>query len=157
MTLHQLQAVQILRCTLGEAWSFFSDPRNLSVVTPPSLNLRPITDLPAHMYPGLIIAYRVRPLIHIPVTWVTEITHVSDLHFFVDEQRVGPYRIWHHEHRFEELPVGVKMSDLVTYALPFDPWSRPIHRWIVAPQLKALFAYRHKAIEGLFGRSAEHS
>ena len=157
MRLFQLQTAQVLDCALKEAWEFFSSPGNLPLITPPWLNLRPVTELPKTMHEGLIIAYRVRPFLHIPMTWVTEITHVNELRFFVDEQRVGPYRLWHHEHRFEEVSGGVQMSDHITYALPLDPISRLIHKWIIAPQLRNLFEYRRTAVERLFGRSADDS
>jgi ligand-binding SRPBCC domain-containing protein len=154
MRLFQLQTTQVIDCNVHEAWTFFSNPRNLSAITPPGLNLRPVSELPTDMHEGLIIVYRVRPVLHIPIKWVTEITHVREKHFFVDEQRFGPYRFWHHEHRFDEVPGGVQMFDRVTYALPFDPCSRLIHRWIVAPQLKSLFEYRRIAVERLFSGSA---
>ena len=93
-----------------EAWRFFSTPANLNEITPPDLNFRIRSQVPDTIYQGLMIVYTLRPMINIPLTWVTEITHVSEGRYFVDEQRKGPYRIWHHEHHFEATPRGVRMT-----------------------------------------------
>ena len=99
----------------------------------------------------MMIRYRVRPLLGIPVTWVTEITHVQPRERFVDEQRVGPYRIWHHEHHFRELPGGrIEMTDRITYQLPFGWLSEPVHALVVRRQLAHIFSYREKAVAKLF-------
>ena len=103
------------------------------------------------MYPGLFIEYTVSPLLGIPMTWVTEITHVAEGEYFVDEQRVGPYAIWHHEHFFESIPGGVKMTDVVHYKVPFGILGTLVHPFIVRPKLEQIFSYRWKANERLFG------
>src|SRR5215213_5829446 len=100
MTLHRLQTSQLLPVSQAEAWRFFTDPRNLAWITPPEMGFQVTTPLSAHVYPGLLIGYRVRLLFGIPVEWVTEITHVVEGSTFIDEQRAGPYRLWHHEHVF---------------------------------------------------------
>src|SRR5579871_2125627 len=107
--------------TLEEAWSFFSDPNNLSTITPGNLRFEAVYPLPHVIYPGLVLVYRLRPMFNIPTTWVTEITHVREPSLFVDEQRMGPYRLWHHEHHFRAIEGGVEIEDLVHYALPFGP------------------------------------
>ncbi len=152
MPVHTLERTQIIRASLTTAWDFFSSPRNLEKITPPALGFKILSELPETMYPGMMIHYRVRPLLGIPVIWVTEITHVEDQRFFVDEQRVGPYRMWHHEHHFRELGDGrIEMHDRVTYQLPFGWLSEPIHALIVKPQLQSIFGYREKVVSEMFG------
>ena len=155
MPVHTLKTTQIIRATLDQAWEFFSSPRNLQRITPKSLGFQIINELPERMHPGLMIQYRVRPLARIPMTWVTEITHVDQHRFFVDEQRVGPYRIWHHEHHFRDLGDGrIEMTDIVTYQLYFGWLSEPMHWLLVKPQLKRIFDYREQAVRELFPDSA---
>ncbi len=106
------------------------------------------------MHPGLMIEYRVRPLLGIPLTWLTEITHVDEPHSFVDEQRIGPYRIWHHEHSFTDAGDGtVTMRDKVTYVLPFGPLGDLVHPFLVEPQLRRIFDFRKEAVQNLFASS----
>jgi len=151
MAVHTLQRTRIIRTTLDRAWSFFSDPRNLEHITPKTLGFEVLSDLPHKTYAGMMIRYRVRPLLGVPVTWLTEITHVNEPCFFIDEQRAGPYRVWHHEHHFCDLGDGrVEMRDLVTYALPFGWLSEPVHQWIVRPRLERIFAFREQAVDELF-------
>lgn len=148
---HTIHSSQILRSSMERAWDFFSDPRNLAKITPPELDFKILTELPDRIHPGMMIEYRVRPLLGIPVRWLTEITHVEPGKYFVDEQRIGPYRIWHHEHHFRQLDSGqIEMTDRVTYVLPFSPLSDLIHPFLVRPQLAKIFAYREKAVNELF-------
>jgi ligand-binding SRPBCC domain-containing protein len=155
MPVHTLRRTQIVPASLDACWSFFSDPRNLEKITPPSLDFDVRSDVPAKIYPGLMISYRVRPLFHIPVSWLTEITHVEEPHRFVDEQRVGPYAIWHHEHFFTALDGGcTEIRDLVHYALPFGWLGEFIHTPLVAPQLERIFAFRHQVVAKIFGESS---
>jgi ligand-binding SRPBCC domain-containing protein len=151
MPVHTLERTQIIRASLSTAWEVFSSPCNLEKITPPSLGFHILSDLPPKMYPGMIIHYRVSPLLGITMTWVTEITHVDEGRFFVDEQRVGPYRMWHHEHHFRDLGDGrVETHDRVTYQLPFGWLSEPVHALLVKPQLRTIFDYREKVTSGLF-------
>ncbi len=153
MAIHTFRKAQLIRATLDDCWRFFSDPRNLARITPPTLDFRVLSDLPQSIRAGLLIEYRVRPLLGVPVRWLTEITHVDAPHYFVDDQRAGPYRIWHHEHFFAEQPGGlVEIRDLVTYALPFGPFGNLAHLPIVLPQLRKIFAYREKAVVEIFGK-----
>jgi ligand-binding SRPBCC domain-containing protein len=99
------------------------------------------------MYEGLMIEYTVKPLLGIPMNWVTEIKTVKDLKFFVDEQRVGPYKIWHHEHHFKEVDGGVEMTDIVSYALPLGFLGRLMHPILVKKKLEEIFDFRFKAVE----------
>ncbi|MCE9520523.1 MAG: SRPBCC family protein [Verrucomicrobia bacterium] len=152
MPVHTLERTQIIQSTLETAWNFFSDPRNLEKITPPSLGFQILSQLPDKMYPGMMIRYRVSPLMGVPMTWVTEITQVEEGRRFIDEQRVGPYRMWHHEHHFRELGDGrIEMLDRVTYQLPFGWLSEPVHALIVLPQLSKIFQHREMIVRDMFG------
>ena len=102
------------------------------------------------MYEGLMIEYRVRPLLGIPMNWITEITHVKEHQFFVDEQRKGPYRIWHHEHHFETVDNGVLMSDIVSYELPYGILGKIAHPILVQRKLNEIFDFRFEIVEEIF-------
>ena len=103
------------------------------------------------IYPGMVITYKVSPLLGIKMNWMTEITHVKDQEYFVDDQRVGPYAIWHHEHHFEPIKGGVKMTDKLTYAIPYGIIGRLANKLLVAKEVEKIFTYREKAINELFG------
>ena len=149
--IHVLETSQIIHASIERAWDFFSDPRNLAKITPPELDFTILTALPKRVHPGMMIEYRVRPALGIPVRWLTEITHVEPGKFFVDEQRIGPYRIWHHEHHFAPLDgEQIEIRDRVTYVLPFGPLGDLMHPFVVKPQLTKIFAYREKAVNELF-------
>jgi len=154
VSVHRLDASQVVPIARDEAWAFFSDPRNLARITPPGMGFRLVDAPPDQVYPGLILRYRVRPLAGVPVTWVTEITHVRDREYFVDEQRIGPYRLWHHQHHLVDVPGGVELRDVVHYALPFGPLGGLLNRFVVAPRVRAIFAYRRAVLAGLFGGRA---
>ena len=126
MKIYQLKTKQKLAIPLEDAWNFFSDPGNLPKITPPWLNLKVTSDLPDKMYEGMIITYKVYPFAGIPSNWVTEITKMKEKIFFIDEQRFGPYKFWHHQHHFKEVDEGIEMEDIVTYALPLDPLKQTI-------------------------------
>ncbi|MEZ4961276.1 MAG: SRPBCC family protein [Saprospiraceae bacterium] len=149
--MHQLKTVQKLPISLDEAWNFFSSPKNLAVITPKELNLVPTSELPANMYPGIFIEYTVRPLLGIPTKWVTEITHVKDREYFVDEQRLGPYQIWHHQHHFKAIPGGVEMTDIVDYRIPLGPVGMLLNALFIGNKVKGIFEYRNKRLIELFG------
>jgi ligand-binding SRPBCC domain-containing protein len=149
---YAFKRVQKLPVALEEAWDFFSHPKNLHALTPPALNLKFTNELFGEgMYPGQVITYKVKPLLRIPLFWMTEITHVHKPHFFVDEQRRGPYALWHHQHHFKPIEGGVEMTDLIHYAIPFGVMGRVAHALFVKRQLEAIFAYRFKKAEALFG------
>jgi len=153
MKIYQIKSKQVLPMTLDNSWNFFSDPRNLPKITPPWLNLRITSDLPDKMYEGMIITYKVYPFLGIPSNWVTEITQMRERKFFIDEQRFGPYKFWHHQHHFEEIDNGIEMEDIVTYALPLDPLSRPINSLIVGKKVNEIFEYRKEVLINLFSNS----
>src|SRR5262249_46235023 len=138
-----IERTHILSLGLEECWRFFSDPRNLAKITPPALNFRIRRPLPDTIYPGLMIEYTVSPLLGIPLTWLTEIVQVKEPDFFADEQRVGPYRLWHHEHFFRPMEDGrTEVRDLVTYVPPFGPFGVILNRFVIRPQLHRIFAFR---------------
>lgn len=150
--MYQLKRTQIVKTDLQTCWDFFSSPSNLQKITPPSMGFDVLVDVPNNMYEGMMIEYRVRPLLSIPLKWITEITHVKPLQYFVDEQRKGPYKIWHHEHHFREIPEGVEMTDIVSYELPLGFLGKMAHPILVKSKLEEIFAYRLKVVEELFNR-----
>ncbi|MEY2752566.1 MAG: SRPBCC family protein [Schleiferiaceae bacterium] len=149
--MYRIERTQVLPISLEEAWAFFSSPKNLAKITPKELGFVVHGNVPEVMYPGLFIEYTVSPLLGIPMRWVTEITHVREGSYFVDEQRVGPYAIWHHEHFFESVPGGVKMTDVVHYKVPLGILGNLVHPWLVRPKLEQIFSYRWAANERMFG------
>lgn len=150
--IHRLEATQVLPVTAAEAWRFFSDPRNLSRITPPDLDFRITSEVPAQMYEGMIIRYTLRPLFGIAVRWVTEITHVEEGLRFGDEQRAGPYAMWRHEHTFTPVAGGVEMRDVVHYTLPFGILGDLVHALGVGARVRAIFAYRRRVLAARFGK-----
>jgi ligand-binding SRPBCC domain-containing protein len=147
----QLLTRQVVPISLDEAWTFFSSPRNLSKITPDYMNFRITSDVPDVMYEGLIITYNVSPVLGISVKWVTEISHAKSKTMFVDNQLVGPYALWHHQHHFKEVEGGVEMTDIVTYKMPYGVLGRLLELLVVNKKVKAIFSYRTKKIEELFG------
>ena len=150
MTPHRIRYSQFIPVPPEEAWDFFSDPRNLPRITPQWMSFELLSDPPARMYPGLLIEYRVRPLCGIPLRWLTEITHMVEPLLFVDEQRFGPYRLWHHQHRFRSVPGGVEMEDEVHYLLRGGPFGRVAQRYLVRRRVEEIFDYRRAAVDRIF-------
>lgn len=148
--MHQFIRKQFVKTDLQTCWDFFSSPANLKRITPSYMGFDVKTEVPAQMYEGLIIAYTVKPLLGIPVEWVTEITHVKDKSFFVDEQRKGPYTMWHHEHHFKEVDGGVEMTDIVSYIIPLGFLGKLVEPFLVKPKLEEIFAYRFKIVDEVF-------
>ncbi len=154
MSIYQLERKQVVPMSREECWRFFSDPRNLSKITPPQMNFVIRRSLPAEVYPGLMIEYTVSPLLGIPLTWLTEIVQVDAPHRFIDEQRVGPYKVWHHEHSFRALPEGgTEVHDLVTYVPPFGPLGAILNRFLIRPQLERIFDYRREHLPSSPGQA----
>ncbi len=147
----QLKKEIKLDTDLETAWNFFSDPKNLKTITPPELNMVITSELPKQMYEGMIITYKVHPILKIPLPWVTEITKIKNNKMFIDEQRYGPYKMWHHEHFFEEIENGVKATDIVSYILPFGPIGIMVQKLFVGKQIEQIFSYRSKVLEDKFG------
>lgn len=149
--IYRLEDTQIVPAPLEKTWDFFSQPLNLKEITPQGFGFEVLGNPEKKIYPGQLIEYRVRPLFGIPLRWLTEITHVRELEYFCDEQRAGPYRIWHHEHFFEKTRGGTLMRDIVTYVLPFGLAGR-IARPLVQQRLRGVFEYRRKAVVRIFGK-----
>lgn len=156
MSIHRHRETAFVEADPDAVWHFFSDPRNLARITPPWLGLRLTCEPPAAMHPGLILTYTVRPIAGVPLTWVTEITHVVDKRLFVDEQRFGPYKFWHHQHHFRPAPGGVEMEDIVHYALPGGPGGDLVNRLTVAKRVRSIFEYRTEVIREVFPTSSQH-
>lgn len=150
--MHFLKTEQTLPIGIQEAWEFFSSPDNLKSITPPRMGFYITSGYREDkMYPGMIITYIVKPLLGIPVKWVTEITHVSEPNYFVDEQRFGPYSFWHHQHKFFETDGGVRMVDVLHYRIKFGFIGRIVNRLFVEREVKKIFEYRRVKLQELFG------
>lgn len=152
MKVYQLKTKQTLPISIQQAWGFFSNPQNLSKITPPWLSFEVTSQIETKMYAGMIIAYKVTPLLNIPATWITEITHVNEPHYFVDEQRFGPYKFWHHQHIFREVYNGIEMEDIVSYSIRFGVLGRLISRMLVTKKIKAIFDYRTEVLKAIFSK-----
>jgi len=151
MKIYHLTQKQFLPITLGEAWSFFSNPHNLGDITPAGLRFQiKNISLASNIYEGQIIHYTIRILPFVWVTWLTEITKVKHHTYFIDDQRVGPYALWHHQHHFREVDGGVEMLDAVTYAVPFGILGIIAHRVFVRRQLRGIFSHRRNVLEKKF-------
>lgn len=156
MGFFQLRTIQKIPSNISKVWDFISSPANLKKITPDHMGFDIISpELPEKMYPGMIVAYKVSPVLGIKMTWVTEITHVREKEYFVDEQRVGPYSIWHHEHQIKSIDGGVLMTDIVSYKPPFGILGSIANGLFIQKQLKTIFDYREKAIIDIFGSFEE--
>lgn len=152
MKVYVLQRTQRIPVDLNSVWAFFSDPANLPLITPPYMRFRILSpQKPERMYAGQIITYHVRPLLGIPLFWMTEIIHVVEKQYFIDEQRMGPYAFWYHQHHFQEISGGVEMIDIVHYRLPLGFLGRLAHALWIGRQLQGIFDYRYQRVEERFG------
>jgi ligand-binding SRPBCC domain-containing protein len=142
---------QTLPIPLPQAWDFFSDPRNLPLITPPRMGFRVLSDPPPRIHAGLMLRYSVRVLPGYRAEWVSEITQARAPEYFVDEQRSGPYRLWHHEHHLRAVPGGTLVEDHVHYALPFGFLGRWFAGALVRRELESIFAFRARALQRRFG------
>ncbi len=153
MAIYSLKTVQKIPATLEKAWQFFSTPDNLQNITPGHLGFKILSLYHGKtMYAGQIIEYTVKPILGIPLYWMTEITHVATHKYFIDEQRYGPYRMWHHQHHFKEIEGGVEMTDIVHYKLPFGFLGTLANSLLVQGQLNKIFSFRFEKTETLFGK-----
>ncbi|MAZ72592.1 MAG: cell division inhibitor [Flavobacteriaceae bacterium] len=152
MKLYNLHSKQKLPISKKEAWQFLSNPKNLKVITPDYMGFKILSGADRPMYAGQIIQYIVTPVMGIKTKWVTEITHVKDNSYFVDEQRYGPYALWHHKHFIKEIEGGVELEDSIDYKLPFGWIGQVFHPILVKPKLDEIFTYRRKKLLELFGK-----
>ena len=149
--MYQLRASQSLSLTQEEAWQFLSDPGNLKIITPDKMGFHILSGASMPMFQGQIIQYHVSPFPGIKTRWVTEITHLKEGEYFVDEQRFGPYALWHHKHFIQPVEGGVVMEDVIDYKLPMGLLGKLFHTPLVKKQLQKIFEYRAKKLESLFG------
>ena len=152
MKLYQLKTKQNIPISIDKAWSFFSNPENLKEITPKEMNFTIISGANRSIYSGQIIQYKVTPMLGISTKWVTEITHVKEKEYFVDEQRFGPYALWHHKHFIKEIEGGIEMEDIVDYKIPFGLLGQFAHWLFVKNKLKQIFKYREQILIKLFGK-----
>lgn len=150
MKVYKKETVQYVNASLEECWAFFSSPNNLQKITPENMGFQ-ITDFDNKpMYAGQIIQYKVSPLLGLKLSWTTEITFVKDKSYFIDEQRFGPYTLWHHKHFFEATEKGTKMTDLVHYALPLGFLGQIMNNLVVKNKLNEIFGYREAKVNEIF-------
>ncbi|MEO1032241.1 MAG: SRPBCC family protein [Bacteroidota bacterium] len=152
MKIYTLHKKQNLPISVDEAWEFLSSPKNLKTITPDYMGFNILSGADRPMYPGQIIQYIVTPVLGIKTKWVTEITHVKDKEYFVDEQRFGPYALWHHKHFIKAIDGGVEMEDIVDYKIPMGILGQLVHPILVKPKLEEIFNYRTQKLEELFGK-----
>ncbi len=153
MAFYQLIKTQKLPATISEIWEFIAAPANLKEITPEHMGFVVTSNTgPEKMYEGMIITYKVSPMLGIKLDWMTEITHVKEKEYFVDEQRIGPYAMWHHQHKIEAIEGGVLMTDIVTYQPPMGFLGAIANTLFIKNQLKQIFDYRTIALEKRFGK-----
>ena len=151
MKIYTLHKKQNLPITMEEAWEFISNPENLKTITPNYMGFKILSGADRPMYSGQIIQYIVTPFLGLKTKWVTEITHVAEKQHFVDEQRFGPYALWHHKHFIKAIENGVEMEDIIDYKVPFGWLGQLVHPFLVKPKLAEIFSYRRQKLEELFG------
>ena len=149
--IYQLKSKQIIRASLDEVWDYFSKPQNLNNLTPKDMAFKITSGEPPRMYEGQIISYQIEILPMLKSSWVTEITHVEENKMFVDEQRFGPYAMWHHEHHFEALDdCQVIMNDIVSYKLPMSWLGRVIGGKMIGSRVRKIFEFREDSVDNIF-------
>ena len=151
--IHYLIREQIVPAPRQKVWDYFCDPQNLDVITPPDMNFEILQGADSKMYPGQLIEYRVEFVRGIRSRWLTEIAHVRAGEYFVDEQRVGPYRFWYHEHGFQETRAGTRMTDRVTYVIPCGVLGDLVNAFWIRKRLEQIFDFRRQKIVELFGEA----
>ena len=151
MKIYNIHTKQNLPISKEQAWEFLSSPENLKAITPEYMSFDILSGADRPMYAGQIIQYIVTPVLGIKTKWVTEITHVVKGEYFVDEQRFGPYALWHHKHFIKEIPGGVEMEDSIDYKVPMGILGQLVHPFLVKPKLNEIFEYRRKKLIELFG------
>ena len=150
MSLHTLHREQIILAPRQQIWEYFCDPCNLNEMTPPDMNFEIITQNLPRMYAGQLIEYRVEFIRGLRSRWLTEIAHVREQEYFVDEQRSGPYQFWYHEHTFQIVPGGTFMIDNVTYSIGFGALGDVLNAVWIGARLKSIFDFRVQMIKQIF-------
>ena len=152
MGIQRISKKQFLPISIEEAWDFFSAPGNLKIITPDYMDFKILYGGESPIYPGQIIAYTVKPVLNLPMQWITEISEVEEGKYFIDNQISGPYKLWHHKHFFQPRGNGVEVIDIVDYILPFGILGGIAHYTFVKNKLEAIFNYRKEKLNELFGR-----
>ena len=152
--IYTLEAQTVVQTPIEKAWEYFSNPSNLAEITPEYMGFNITSKIPKKMFAGQIISYIVRPILSLKTNWVTEIKHVDAPNFFVDEQRYGPYSMWHHEHHFIKNGNQTQMIDRVSFKIPLGILGHLAYPILVKPQLKKIFQYREKKLKNLFNSKA---
>lgn len=153
MALHTLYREQLLQTDLQTLWDFIASPANLNLITPDDMKFEILSKkLPEIMYPGMIISYYVKPFPWYKTQWVTEITQVKDKFYFVDEQRIGPYRLWHHEHILESKPDGILMRDIIHYQVPGGWIGDLLNKLVIEKKLNRIFKFRFNKMQELLSK-----
>lgn len=150
MAVHVFKSTQLVQQDLETVWKFFSNPQNLNEITPADLEFKILSEPVNKMYAGQIIRYRIKPLLNIPMTWVTEITQVKDRAFFIDEQRFGPYKFWHHQHHFRQTDKGVLMTDILHYSMYGGIIGDLLNKLFIRKKIQQIFSHREKVVDKLF-------
>ena len=153
MKLHKLKFNTTINANISDVWAFFINPNNLEVLTPNNMQFKITCDADNTMYAGKIISYVITPLANIPMTWVTEITQCKELDYFIDEQRFGPYKFWHHVHQFIEDDGKTKMTDELTYSFYGGAIGDLIQNKIITKKIEGIFNYRSIKINEYFHAS----
>lgn len=153
MSVYKLIKSQYLPISLEESWNFFSNPNNLKKITPQGLGLQITSETPDKIYEGMIITYNVNPFPFFKTTWVTEITYIDNPTYFIDEQRIGPYKFWHHQHFFREADNGIIIEDLVHYSTPYGYLGKLLNNLYITKKLEYIFNYRFEVLNKLFFNS----
>jgi ligand-binding SRPBCC domain-containing protein len=151
--LYSLHTEQFLPITLDEAWHFFSAPQNLQKLTPSDLDFKITSPKMDAVYQGQMITYNIKIFPIIPTKWVTEITALEERKYFIDEQRFGPYKLWHHQHHFEEVEGGVIMKDIIHFKLPFALLAPIAYKLFVKKKLREIFTFRHAVLDELISHN----
>jgi ligand-binding SRPBCC domain-containing protein len=152
--MHHFKQTQIINADIDTVWRFFSSPRNLNKITPPDMNFE-LTDLGGSedMSKGQLIKYNVSPFPFLRVKWITEITDVDAKRFFADNQKKGPFTMWHHQHLFTPIDGGVEMTDHVSYSIPFGFLGIAVNKLLVEKRVHHIFDHRRKQVEILFPKN----
>jgi ligand-binding SRPBCC domain-containing protein len=151
MKIYTLHKKQQLPITLDKAWEFLSNPKNLAIITPNYMSFKIMSKIDRPLYTGQIIQYIVTPLLGIKTKWISEITHIEEKKYFVDEQMYGPYALWHHKHFVKEIEGGVELEDIIDYKVPLGILGQLVHPFLVQPKLEEIFNYRQEKLVALFG------
>jgi len=151
MSYTQIIRKQTIKSDIDSIWKFISSPKNLELITPKWMNFKVTSkNTDQNMYPGMIITYNITPFLNLKMVWITEITHIEDHKLFIDEQRIGPYKMWHHEHRFDQIDDGIIMTDTITYVPPFGLLGMVANILFIKKRIKKIFDHRQYIIEKIF-------